>query len=172
MHVMVPKVAHLKKWTTPRPSSKCLHKAAQAIDKRAMTFNKKSLAASPVPESDRAIATIVRLALRIRCWRNTLAGATAGASRQLLSPGLSTGTSGSPAVGGVYRSEQRNGRIVQRVATTTRTGYCTKRARACTLYAALHALVDPRVIEVSNAHVHLVGSTEEFPYCRLWVGVL
>ncbi len=37
-------------------------------------------------------------------------------------------------------------------------------------YAVLRALVDLRKVEVSNTHVHLVGSTEELPCCRLWVG--
>ncbi len=50
-------------------------------------------------------------------------------------------------------------------------GWIMYRARqACTPYLALHALVDFRIIEVSNAHVHLVGSAEKLPYCRLWVG--
>ncbi len=50
-------------------------------------------------------------------------------------------------------------------------GWILYRARqACTPYMALHALVDLRIVEVSNAYVHLVGSTEELPYRRLWVG--
>ena len=39
-------------------------------------------------------------------------------------------------------------------------GWILHRARqACTPYAVLYALVDLRIVEVSNAHVHLVGST-------------
>lgn len=34
----------------------------------------------------------------------------------------------------------------------------------------LDAYVDLRIVEVSNAHKHLVGATEEFPYRRLRVG--
>ncbi len=50
-------------------------------------------------------------------------------------------------------------------------GWILYRARqACTSYVVLYALVDLRIVEVGNAHVHLVGSTKEFSYCRLWVG--
>ena len=50
-------------------------------------------------------------------------------------------------------------------------GWILYRARqACTPYVVLYALVDLRIVEVSNVHVHLIGSTEEFPNCRLWVG--
>ncbi len=104
------------------------------------------------------------------CWRDATAAATAGALRQqLLSPGLCTGTSVSPAVSGVYRLEQRK-RIVFDEWREPLGLVTVQSAPGLYTYTALHTLVDLRIIEVSNAHVHLVGSTEELPYCRLWVG--
>ncbi len=40
----------------------------------------------------------------------------------------------------------------------------------CSFPILKHALVDLRIVEVSNAYVYLIGSTEELSYRRLRVG--
>ena len=78
--------------------------------------------------------------------------------QQLLSPGLSTGTSGSPVVGGSMLPKNKGKAIKSLQAgsrhSTAWAGYCTKCARLVQSYAVLNALVDLRVVEVCKAHEH------------------